>query len=174
MEFQEWLSVDKSVIPYYGWHGRKRFIRNKPIRFGYKQWSLASSSGYMYHMKPYGGSHSLLPDSGLGQGPSVVLGLAEVASFHDNLFISLALLNKMTKKKKIRAFLHNIATVNIALKYKLKCYKKVTILMFQYMLYWSINITMYGMLLVCKAFFFCLFFLSLLSEFILGKPWPNG
>lgn len=100
MEFQERLSVDKSVIPYYGWHGRKRFIRNKPIRFGYKQWSLASSSGYMYHMKPYGGSHSLLPDSGLGQGPSVVLGLAEVASFHDNLFISLALLNKMTKKKK--------------------------------------------------------------------------
>lgn len=90
----------------------------------------------MYHMKPYGGSHSLLPDSGLGQGPSVVLGLAEVASFHDNLFISLALLNKMTKKKKDTSILAQYCNSEYCtIKYKLKCYKKVTILMFQYMLH---------------------------------------
>lgn len=69
MPFQEWLSVDESMIPYYGQHGCKQLIRGKPIRFGYKLWSLPTSSGYMYHMEPY-----------------------------DNLFTSLALLDEMTKR----------------------------------------------------------------------------
>ncbi|XP_055780177.1 piggyBac transposable element-derived protein 3-like [Salvelinus fontinalis] len=105
MPFQEWLSVDESMIRYYGRHGCKQFIRGKPIRFGHKLWSLASPSGYMYHMEPYGGSHTLLPETGLGQGPSVVLGLAEQSQvpqgckfLHDNLFTSLALLDEMTKR----------------------------------------------------------------------------
>lgn len=56
MPFQEWLSVDESMIPYYGRHGCKEFIKGKPIRFGYKVWSLASSSGYMAspHPVPHG------------------------------------------------------------------------------------------------------------------------
>ncbi|KAL3053630.1 hypothetical protein OYC64_006036 [Pagothenia borchgrevinki] len=106
MPFQEWLSVDESMIRYYGRHGCKQFIRGKPIRFGYKLWSLASSSGYMHHMEPYGGSHTLLPETGLGQGPSVVLGLAEQAQvsqgckfIHDNLFTSLGFLDEMTKRR---------------------------------------------------------------------------
>ncbi|KAK1898005.1 PiggyBac transposable element-derived protein 3 [Dissostichus eleginoides] len=106
MPFQEWLSVDESMIRYYGRHGCKQFIRGKPIRFGYKLWSLASSSGYMHHMEPYGGSHTLLPETGLGQGPSIVLGLAEQAQvpqgckfIHDNLFTSLGLLDEMTKRR---------------------------------------------------------------------------
>ncbi|KAJ4929398.1 hypothetical protein JOQ06_005006 [Pogonophryne albipinna] len=106
MPFQEWLSVDESMIRYYGRHGFKQFIRGKPIRFGYKLWSLGSSSGYMHHMEPYGGSHTLLPETGLGQGPSVVLGLAEQAQvpqgckfIHDNLFTSLGLLDEMTKRR---------------------------------------------------------------------------
>lgn len=96
MPFQEWLSVDESMIQYYGRHGCKQFIKGKPIRFGYKLWSLASSSRYMYHMEQYGGSHTLLPETGLGQGPSVVLGLAEQAQvpqgckfIHDNLSLRL-------------------------------------------------------------------------------------
>ena len=105
MPFQEWLSVDESMIPYYGRHGCKQFIRGKPVRFGYKVWSLASSSGHMYHMEPYGGSHTLLPETVLGQGHSVVLSLAEQAQvpqgckfIHDNLFTSLALLDNMTQR----------------------------------------------------------------------------
>ncbi|XP_051813277.1 piggyBac transposable element-derived protein 2-like [Acanthochromis polyacanthus] len=74
MPYPEWLSVDESMIRYYGRHGCKQFIKGKPIRFGYKIWSLASSNGYMHHMEPYGGRHTLLPETGLGQGPSVVLG----------------------------------------------------------------------------------------------------
>ncbi|XP_056871401.1 piggyBac transposable element-derived protein 3-like [Takifugu flavidus] len=105
MPFHEWLSVDESMIPYYGQHGCKQFIKGKPIRFGYKVWSLASSSGYMYHMEPYCGSHTVLPETGLGQGPSVIIGLAEQAQVpqgckfvHDNLFTTLSLMDEMTKR----------------------------------------------------------------------------
>ncbi len=94
--------MDDSMILYYGRHGRKKFIRGKPRHFGHKLWSLASSSGYM---EPHSGSHTLLPKTGLGQGPSVNLGLAEQAQvpqgckfFHDNLFTLLALLDEMTKR----------------------------------------------------------------------------
>lgn len=59
---------------------------------------------YMYHMA-YGGCHTLLPETGLGTGPSAILGLAEQAQvpqgwrlFHDNLFTSLAFLHEMTKR----------------------------------------------------------------------------
>ena len=30
------LSIDESMIPYYGKHYAKQFIRGKPIRFGFK------------------------------------------------------------------------------------------------------------------------------------------
>ncbi|KAI7814467.1 putative piggyBac transposable element-derived protein 3-like [Triplophysa rosa] len=69
LPFSKWLSVDESMIPYYGRHGYKQFIKGKPIRYGYKVWSLASSGGYLYHMEPYAGVHTLLPETGLGHGP---------------------------------------------------------------------------------------------------------
>ena len=46
------LSIDESMIPYYGRHGCKQFIRGKPTWFGYKLWSLASPTGYLFHMEP--------------------------------------------------------------------------------------------------------------------------
>ena len=45
------LSIDESMVPYYGRHSCKQFIRGKPIRFGYKLWVLASSTGLSYHVK---------------------------------------------------------------------------------------------------------------------------
>ena len=30
------LSIDEQVVPYFGRHSAKMFIRGKPIRFGYK------------------------------------------------------------------------------------------------------------------------------------------
>ncbi|KAG9283213.1 piggyBac transposable element-derived protein 3-like [Astyanax mexicanus] len=105
MPYSEWLAVDESMIRYYGHHGCKQFIRGKPVRFGYKIWSLASHKGYMHHMEPYGGRFTLLPQTRLGQGPTVVLGLAEQGEvpkgckfYHDNLFTSLSLLDEMTKR----------------------------------------------------------------------------
>lgn len=105
LPFSKWLSVDESMIPYYGRHGYKQFIKGKPIRYGYKVWSLAYSGGYLFHMEPYAGVHTLLPETGLGHGPSVVLGLAEQAGVpggcnftHDNLFTTLSLIDEMTKR----------------------------------------------------------------------------
>ena len=50
------------------------FIKNKPIRFGYKYWCLASAEGYCFQFKPYGGSNSK-QDPNYGHGESVVLSL---------------------------------------------------------------------------------------------------
>lgn len=49
------LSVDESMIPYYGHHGCKQHIHGKPIRFGFKMWSLnASTDGYWSHTRVQG------------------------------------------------------------------------------------------------------------------------
>lgn len=65
----EHVTVDEMMIEYFGRHVCKQFIRGKPIRFGYKIWSLASSSGFVHQMEPYAGRHTGLVETGLGQGP---------------------------------------------------------------------------------------------------------
>ena len=97
-------SIDESMIPYYGKHGTKQFIRGKPIRFGFKLWCLASSDGYLFHAEPYCGSDTKLRDTGLGQGGDVVLSLIEKCNLQsgscvtfDNLFTSLPLLDMLSE-----------------------------------------------------------------------------
>lgn len=51
------LDFDESMIRYYGRHGCKQFIRGKPIRFGYKMWSLNSTEGYMVNFDLYQGKN---------------------------------------------------------------------------------------------------------------------
>ncbi|CAH2095726.1 unnamed protein product [Euphydryas editha] len=46
--FYDRISVDESMVKYYGHHPAKQFIRGKPVRFGYKNWVAASSIGYCY------------------------------------------------------------------------------------------------------------------------------
>jgi len=41
------LSVDESMLAYFGHHSAKQFIRGKPIRFGYKVWCLTTPLGYL-------------------------------------------------------------------------------------------------------------------------------
>ena len=62
------FSIDESIIPYYGRHGTKQFIRGKPIRFGVKLWCVTSSNDYLIHPEPYCGSDTDLPETDLGQG----------------------------------------------------------------------------------------------------------
>ena len=97
------FSVDESMIPYYGRHGTKQFIRGKPIRFGFKLWCLCSSDGYLLHAEPYCGKDTNLPETGLGQGSDVVLGMIEKCDLTkgstvamDNFFTTLPLLDKLT------------------------------------------------------------------------------
>ncbi|KAL0830062.1 hypothetical protein ABMA28_003519 [Loxostege sticticalis] len=43
------LSIDESMIPYYGKHGAKQHIHGKPIRFGYKNLSICTRLGYLIY-----------------------------------------------------------------------------------------------------------------------------
>ena len=73
---QQKLSIDESMIPYFGRHGAKQFIRGKPMRFGFKVWCLCTPLGYMVQFEPYqeagqGGNN----ENDLGLGVSVVVDL---------------------------------------------------------------------------------------------------
>ena len=65
--FHAKLSIDESMVPYYGHHGAKMFIRGKPIRFGYKIWMLCSSDGYPYQASIYCGKSERPENTGLGE-----------------------------------------------------------------------------------------------------------
>ncbi|KAF0297800.1 PiggyBac transposable element-derived protein 3 [Amphibalanus amphitrite] len=93
------LSIDESMVPYYGHHPGKQFIRCKPVRFGFKLWCITTADGYLLHAEPYCGRATRLQETGLGQGADVVLGLVEACQvgpghelFFDNLFTSVDLL----------------------------------------------------------------------------------
>ncbi|KAG5866826.1 hypothetical protein JTB14_016556 [Gonioctena quinquepunctata] len=49
------LAYDESMVKYFGRHGCKQFIRGKPIRFGYKIWSLNTKDGYLANFELYQG-----------------------------------------------------------------------------------------------------------------------
>ncbi|KRY99339.1 PiggyBac transposable element-derived protein 3 [Trichinella zimbabwensis] len=53
--FKEKLSIDESMVPYYGHHSSKMFIRGKPIRLGQKIWAMTSTSGYPFKLELYNG-----------------------------------------------------------------------------------------------------------------------
>ena len=65
------------MIKYYGKHGSKQFIRGKPVRFGFKMFFLASSTGYSLHIEPYCGADNQLTETSLGLGGNVVFSLAQ-------------------------------------------------------------------------------------------------
>ncbi|CAH1984384.1 unnamed protein product [Acanthoscelides obtectus] len=103
-------SVDELMVPYYGGHGSKQFIRGKPIRWGYKVWVGTTKKGYIEWFQPYQGSTTIISEKyrPLGLGASVVLQFAdaiqsqcEKAPFHifcDNFFTSLPLLAELTSR----------------------------------------------------------------------------
>lgn len=72
--FYEHLSIDETMVPYFGRHSAKMFIRGKPIRFGYKLWALCSHNGYLFQFIPYSGASGIYNKS-LGLGASVILEL---------------------------------------------------------------------------------------------------
>ena len=60
--FAEDLSASEQMIPYFGSHSCKIFIRGKPIRFGYKKWILASSCRYLLKFETYVGTSEMRRD----------------------------------------------------------------------------------------------------------------
>ena len=53
------VSIDESMVPYYGRHGFKQYIQNKPAKFGYKLWVTATPLGYAIQFYPYAGKDEL-------------------------------------------------------------------------------------------------------------------
>ena len=49
------ISIDESMIPYYGRHPVRQFIRNKPLQWGYKIRIAASPEGYAFVIDVYQG-----------------------------------------------------------------------------------------------------------------------
>ena len=56
--FHENLNIDESMVPYFGCHSCKQFIRGKSIRFGYKIWILASNTVLPYRVVIYQGKEN--------------------------------------------------------------------------------------------------------------------
>ena len=96
------LSVDESMLPYYGRNNSKQRIQNKAVRSGYKMWVLAEPSGYVVTFDPYQGAKSgatRANESTWGLGERVVLSLLDAIPqntayrvFMDNFFTSMRLL----------------------------------------------------------------------------------
>ena len=100
------LSIDESMVPYFGQNGCKQCIKNKPIRLGYKLWVLAESTGYVIHFDPYqgakGGRSTKASPTSWGLGERTVLSLLDVLPqnmsydvFFDNFFTSFRLLKHL-------------------------------------------------------------------------------
>lgn len=67
-------SIDEQMIPYFGMHSAKQTMRIKAVRFGYKNFVLASADGYPYLIIPYAGA------KGIGGTPGKDLTIRVVAN----------------------------------------------------------------------------------------------
>ena len=94
------ISIDESMEPYYGRHGCKQYIQNKPVKFGYKLWVAATPLGYGIQFYPYAGKDDNY-NKDIHLGGSVVMTLTSklptVRDSHnhavmDNFFTSPSLL----------------------------------------------------------------------------------
>ncbi|KAI4462446.1 transposase is4 [Holotrichia oblita] len=102
--FHDKLSIDEAMVKYFGHHSSKQFIRGKPVRLGYKDWMICSSSGYCYQFDTYCGAKQNRngTDKNLPLGSKVVLDLLEIVTepqdhiiFFDNYFTSHGLLKTL-------------------------------------------------------------------------------
>ena len=57
--FDRDYSIDEMMIPYHGRHSAKQTMREKSVRFGFKNFCLASADGYPYHILPYCGAKGI-------------------------------------------------------------------------------------------------------------------
>ena len=108
---EQQIDLDESMIEYFGKHGCKQCIRNKPIRFGYKAWCLNSKLGYLLAFDIYQGSSSEVQqqyEAKFGKGGGTLLSLLDSLPDHitklplrvyfDNYFTSLPLIAHLSSK----------------------------------------------------------------------------
>ena len=102
------VSVDESMVPYFGKHGTKKYILGKLIKFRFKLWVVATPVGYCIQFGSYTVKDSVLQDYeniGLRLGASVVVNLVrklavmQTSKYHiamDNFFTSPAFLRYLS------------------------------------------------------------------------------
>lgn len=108
---EQHLDFDESMIPYYGKHSCKQFIRGKPIRFGYKAWCVNTVDGYLVSFDIYQGKQVTAntqydADFGKAASPLVVMidnmpdnvKCLPLRFYFDNLFTSLNLLTHLKER----------------------------------------------------------------------------
>ena len=95
------FSVDEAMVPYFGRHSCKVFIKGKPIRFGYKMWCLCNRDGYLYQFHPCQ-PNDPIHDKAVGLGASVITHLlsvlpvrANVRVYADRFFSSVKLCKRL-------------------------------------------------------------------------------
>ena len=93
------FSLDEAMEPYYWHHSMKQFIREKPIRFGFKFWCLTTPEGYIIKFQTYTGVGDKIPGKTVGSSVTekLCLGCIPEGSFiyMDNYFTSLSLMNTL-------------------------------------------------------------------------------
>ena len=106
------ISIDESMIPYYGRHPTKQFIRGKPIRWGYKAWAACSPLGYVFALDLYQGKCQASNQTGnaneFGLGGKVILNFLDnieaeypgrkFSIYFDNFFTSIRILEELKKR----------------------------------------------------------------------------
>ena len=43
---QQTIGMDEPMVPYFGCHGAKQYIKGKPYKFGYRMWVAATCDEY--------------------------------------------------------------------------------------------------------------------------------
>jgi hypothetical protein len=112
------MSIDEIMVPYKGKYAGnlRQFIMNKPHKFGFKLFALASSSGIVHDFFPYAGATTFdkmtftPEEETMGVGAKIVICFAKVIDqpekttlYFDNYFTSLTLLSHLKKKYNILA-----------------------------------------------------------------------
>lgn len=88
------------MVPYFGRHLCKQYIRGKPIKFGFKCWVIASSTGMPYKVTLYEGKYGN-KNKEAPLGTRVVMDCLEICEnptshiFFDNFFTSYDLIMKI-------------------------------------------------------------------------------
>ena len=102
---EQTVSIDESMVPYFGRHECNQFMKNKVVKFGYKLWVAAALLGYATEFYPYMGKDFF--DSDLRLRGSVVDKLTNSLPKHagsnyhiitDNFFTSPQLLRSLREK----------------------------------------------------------------------------
>ena len=104
--FHSLVSIDESMVPYFGRHSAKMFIKGKPIRFGYKIWCICGNDGFPYHMKIYQEKEDNRESLPLGTRVindlvDVIISKSDITCYElyfDNFFTSYKLLSELSDK----------------------------------------------------------------------------